>query len=184
MLSFKPAFSLSSFTFRDQTRSGAFRLIGPEPEAVGAGRPKSLALRLPFALPCRSGQRAAPLVAGRAVLEPHDPRPDSSLLTPARPPEHRQHQSSKRLAGPGGPRGFQDPPLTGRACVRACARGLGAGLRGAEVSAPSHPRQLQTRPRSLSGASPRSHSLLRPARPRRCRSSAPAASQPPRPRGL
>src|SRR5574340_41232 len=69
-------------------------------------------------------------------------------------------------------------------CVRACARGLGAGLRGAEVSAPSHPRPLQTRPRWLSGASPGSHSLLRPARPRRCRSSAPAASQPPRPRGL
>ena len=45
---------------------------------------------------------------------------------PARPPEHRQHQSSKRLAGPGGPRGFQDPPLTGRACVHACARGLGS----------------------------------------------------------
>ena len=38
--------------------------------------------------------------------------------------------------------------------------------------------------RSLSGASPRSHALLRPARPRRCRSSAPTASHPPRPRGL
>ena len=65
-----------------------------------------------------------------------------------------------------------------------CERGLGAGLRGVEVSAPSHPRPLQTRPCSLSGASPRSHALLRPARPRRCRSSAPAASQPPQPRGL
>ena len=38
--------------------------------------------------------------------------------------------------------------------MRACARGLGGGLRGAEVSAPSHPRPLQTRPRWLSGASP------------------------------
>ena len=34
-------------------------------------------------------------------------------------PEHRQHQTSNRLAGPGGPMGFQDPPVTGRACVRA-----------------------------------------------------------------
>ena len=34
-------------------------------------------------------------------------------------PEHRQHQTSNRLAGPGGPIGFQDPPVTGRACVRA-----------------------------------------------------------------
>ena len=39
--------------------------------------------------------------------------------------------------------------------MRACARGLGAGLRGVEVSVPSHPRPLQTRPRSLSGACPR-----------------------------
>ena len=39
------------------------------------------------------------------------------------------------------PGGLQSmAPLTGRACVRACARGLGAGLRGVEVSAPSHPR--------------------------------------------
>ena len=34
-------------------------------------------------------------------------------------PEHRQPQTSNRLAGPGGPMGFQDPPVTGRACVRA-----------------------------------------------------------------
>ena len=33
-------------------------------QAVAAGRPKSLALRLPFALTCRSGQRAAPLLGG------------------------------------------------------------------------------------------------------------------------
>ena len=136
-------------------RSGAFRVICPETEAVGAGRPNSLALRLPFAPTCRSGQRAAPLFGGRAVFEPHDPRPDSSLLTPARPPEHRQHQTSKRLAGPGGPKGFPDPPVTGRACVRGLTPGLGGGLRGAEVSATSHPRPLQTRPRSLSGACPR-----------------------------
>ena len=38
--------------------------------------------------------------------------------------------------------------------MRACARGLGAGLRGVEVSAPFYPRPLQTWPRSLSGASP------------------------------
>ena len=31
----------------------------------------------------------------------------------------RFHQTSNRLAGPGGPMGFQDPPVTGRACVRA-----------------------------------------------------------------
>ena len=49
--------------------------------------------------------------------------------------------------------------------MHACARGLGAGLRGAEVSAPSHPRPLPTWLRWLSGASPGSHSLLRPARP-------------------
>ena len=66
--------------------------------------------------------------------------------------------------------------------MHVCARGLDAGLRGAEVSAPSHSRPLQTRPRSLSGASPppRSHSLLRPARTRRCWSSGPP---PPNPRG-
>ena len=34
--------------FRDQTRSGAFRPVGPETGAAAAGRPKSLALRLPF----------------------------------------------------------------------------------------------------------------------------------------
>ena len=41
--------------------------IGPETDAAAAGRPKSLALRLPFALTCRSGQRASPLlgVAGK-----------------------------------------------------------------------------------------------------------------------
>ena len=42
----------------------AFRPIGPETDAAAAGRPKSLALRLPFALTCRSGQRAAPLLGG------------------------------------------------------------------------------------------------------------------------
>ena len=41
-------------------------------EAVAVGRPKSLALRHPFTLICRSGQQAAPLLGGRAVLEVHD----------------------------------------------------------------------------------------------------------------
>ena len=54
--------------------------------------------------------------------------------------------------------------------------------RGFDLFSPM--RHEETRPRWLSGASPGSHSLLRPARPRMCRSSAPAASQPPRPRGL
>ena len=35
-----------------------------------------------------------------------------------------------RLAGPGGPMGFQDPPVTGRACVRA----RGAWGVGSEVT--------------------------------------------------
>ena len=52
----------SLLSFRDQTRSGAFRPVGPETDPAAAGRPKSLALRLPFALTCRSGQRAAPLL--------------------------------------------------------------------------------------------------------------------------
>ena len=39
--------------------------------------------------------------------------------------------------------------------MRGLTPGLGGGLRGAEVSATSHPRPLQTRPRSLSGACPR-----------------------------
>ena len=87
---------------------------------------------------------------------------------------------SKRLAGPGGPRGFQEPPLTGSACVHACARGLGAGLRGAEVSAPSHPRALQTRPRSLSGASPHPFRFSGPRGPGGIRLRGPP---PPNPRG-
>ncbi|CAD7015496.1 unnamed protein product, partial [Ceratitis capitata] len=109
-------------------------------QRTSSGRQKARATRIP-----RSGQRAHPLVAGRAVLEPHDSRdrhPAADAGPPPRTPPTPEQQAPGRARGP---RGFQDPPLTGgRACVRARA-GPGGWLRGVEVS---------TRPRSLSGASP------------------------------
>ena len=87
-------------------------------EAVAAGRPKSLARRHPFTLICRSGQQAAPLLGGRAVLEVHGLRKDTSLLTPARhqtPPTPDQEPPGQAR----GPKGFQDIPVTGRVGVLA-----------------------------------------------------------------
>ena len=70
-----------------------------------------------------------------AVLEPNDPRPDSASQC-HHAPEHCHPAASKRLARFGSPEGFRDPQRHAR---RACARGLGGGLRGAEVLAPSIP---------------------------------------------
>ena len=87
-------------------------------EAVAAGRPKSLARRHPFTLICMSGQQAAPLLAGHAVLEVQDLRRNTSLLTPARhqtPPTPDQEPPGQAR----GPKGFQDIPVTGRVGVLA-----------------------------------------------------------------
>ena len=132
-------------------------------EAVAVGHPKSLALRRPFTLTCRSGQKAAPLLGGHAVLELHDLRKDTSLLTPARhrtPPTPDQQPPGKAR----GPEGFPGHP-SDRECERACVWGLVGGLRGAGVLVHSHPQPLQAWLRSLSRACPRSVSLIRATRP-------------------
>ena len=132
-------------------------------EAVAVGRPKSFALHRPFTLTCRSGQKAAPLLGGRAVLELHDLRKDTSLLTPAchqTPPTPDQQPPGKAR----GPEGFPGHPSDWE-CGRACVWGLVGGLRGAGVLVHSHPQPLQARLRLLSRASPRYGSLIRATRP-------------------
>ena len=132
-------------------------------EAVAVGRPKSLARRHPFTLICRSGQQAAPLLGGRAVLEVHGLRKDTSLLTPARhqtPPKPDQESPGQAR----GPEGLPGHPSDGEG-GRVCAWGLGGRLRGAEVLAHSHPQPLQARLRSLSSACPQYVSLIRATPP-------------------
>ena len=114
-----------------------------------------------------------------AVLEPNDPRPDSAGQW-RHAPEHCHPAASKRLARFGSPEGFGDPQ---RHAGRACVRGLGGGLRGAEVSAPSTPGL--SRPGRARGAGPpripfaaQGHAALR------CLAFSPAAARPPRPSGL
>ena len=114
-----------------------------------------------------------------AVLEPNDPRPDSASQC-RHAPEHCHPAASKRLARFGSPEGFRDPQRHAR---RACAWGLGGGLRGGEVLAPSTPGLSRPGCARRAGPPPilfaaQGHAAWR------CLAFGPAAARPPRPSGL
>ena len=112
---------LASEIRRDRARSGWY---GRRRRRLPPGALRAPALRLPFALTCRSGWPAAPLHGGARCT---GAAPPATGLRPCRrrhAPEHRHPPASDRLAGP---RRASGTP-SGRARVRACgAWGVGVG---------------------------------------------------------
>ena len=118
-------------------------------------------------------------MGARAVLEPNDARPDSAGQC-RHAPKHCHPAASKRLARFGSPEGFRDPQ---RHAGRACMRGLGSGLRGAEVSATSTP-GLSWPGRALRAWPPPIPLAAQGHAARRCLAFGPTAARPPQPSGL
>lgn len=122
-----------------------FRVVWLQIETAATRRPKTPALRLPFALTClpvgRAGRTSPRTARCTCAAQPanglHPDRAGSRRSAEAAPPLYTSTLASTRAGG----------LLGHRAGGWACVWGLGAWVRGAEVSVLSHPGPLQARPR-------------------------------------